>query len=71
VYELAMREVGTSNKEKVLFVSANDSDVAGSKAFGFRSVWVNRGGIKARFDSSLDFSPDYCIANMAELAKLL
>ncbi len=41
VYELASRAFGLQPAE-ILFVSSNAWDVAGAKAFGFRTCWCNR-----------------------------
>ena len=43
VYDLVGAAFGTEPGE-VLFVSSNGWDVAGAAAYGFDTVWVNRGG---------------------------
>jgi 2-haloacid dehalogenase len=43
VYALVGTRFGTAPGE-VLFVSSNGWDAAGATGFGFRTVWVNRGG---------------------------
>jgi 2-haloacid dehalogenase len=42
VYEIGTRAFGLSADE-VLFVSSNAWDIAGAKAFGYRTCWCNRG----------------------------
>lgn len=43
VYDMVGSRFGTAPGE-VLFVSSNGWDAAGAAAYGFRTVWVNRGG---------------------------
>jgi len=43
VYELVTRRLRLP-AERVCFVSSNGWDAAGAAHFGFRSIWVNRGG---------------------------
>jgi 2-haloacid dehalogenase len=43
VYRLATDRLGCKPGD-IAFVSSNGWDVAGGAAFGFRAVWVNRGG---------------------------
>lgn len=43
VYALALEKTGLRLAEAA-FVSSNAFDAAGAKAFGFRAIWVNRGG---------------------------
>jgi 2-haloacid dehalogenase len=42
-YALVEKSLGV-NKADVLFVSSNGFDVAGAKRFGFKVVWIRRGG---------------------------
>ena len=42
VYRMALTKFGAT-REEVTFVSANRWDIAGASAFGFKTVWVNRG----------------------------
>lgn len=57
-YALVLDRFGLGS-ESVLFVSSNRWDVAGAAAFGFASVWVNRGGLP---DEYPDFLPVRVIA---------
>lgn len=43
-YALVLARFGVAAKD-VLFVSSNRWDVAGAAAFGFTTIWVNRGGL--------------------------
>jgi 2-haloacid dehalogenase len=43
VYELGPRALGLPARE-ILFVSSNGWDIAGAKAFGYRTCWCNRAG---------------------------
>jgi 2-haloacid dehalogenase len=43
VYAIAEEALG-GPREGIAFVSSNGWDAAGAKAFGFRVIWVNRGG---------------------------
>src|SRR5262249_44594463 len=42
-YALVEKTLGLKNDE-VMFVSSNGFDVAGAKHFGFKVVWIRRGG---------------------------
>jgi 2-haloacid dehalogenase len=42
-YALVEKELGVQ-KDEVVFVSSNGFDVAGAKRFGFKVVWIRRGG---------------------------
>jgi 2-haloacid dehalogenase len=67
VYELAALAFGLPAGD-ILFVSSNAWDVAGAKAFGFRTCWCNRLG--APMDR-LGVSPDLEVSRLDEiLAKL-
>ena len=46
VYELGPRAFGVS-ADAILFVSSNAWDVAGARAFGYRTCWCNRGNAPA------------------------
>jgi 2-haloacid dehalogenase len=57
VYGLVAKRFGTAAQE-VVFVSSNRWDVAGAKAFGFKTVWVNR---TSKPDEYTDLPPDRII----------
>jgi len=42
-YALVEKALGV-NKDEVIFVSSNGFDVVGAKRFGFKVVWIRRGG---------------------------
>lgn len=63
VYGLATTPEGL-RPEEVSFQSSNRWDIAGAKKFGFRTVWVNRGGLP---DEYLDLPADCTIASLADL----
>lgn len=63
VYRYAATKLGV-DKAQVTFVSANRWDVAGAQAFGFKTVWVNRG--KAP-DEYADMPPAAVIADLKGL----
>jgi 2-haloacid dehalogenase len=67
VYQLAVETLGLP-KERILFVSSNGWDVAGSKAFGFTVAWVNRQGEP---HDELGMRPDYVVGNLLELADVV
>ena len=67
VYELGTRAFGRPAGD-ILFVSSNAWDVAGAKAFGYRTCWCNR--LAAPMDR-LGVSPDLEVRRLDEiLAKL-
>ena len=67
VYELGPRAFALP-AEDILFVSSNGWDVAGAKAFGYRTCWCNRLGAPTEH---LGVTPDLEVARLDEiLAKL-
>ena len=65
VYRLASDRLGVQ-PGSVLFVSSNFWDVAGAKAFGFRTCWVNRDDAPAE---ELNLAPDVVVKSLAELPR--
>ena len=63
VYRYAATKLGV-DKEQITFVSANRWDVAGAQAFGFRTVWLNRGNAP---DEYPDLPPAKVIADLKGL----
>jgi 2-haloacid dehalogenase len=63
VYELGPRAFGVPAGE-ILFVSSNAWDVAGAKAFGYRTCWCNR--LAAPMDR-LGVSPDLEVRTLDEI----
>jgi 2-haloacid dehalogenase len=67
-------------KNEVLFVSSNSFDVTGAKTFGFEVAWIRRSGggapatmfgmLRGRAEE-LGHAPDYTIAALSDLPKLL
>jgi 2-haloacid dehalogenase len=64
VYDLVPKAFGTS-ADGIVFVSSNRWDVAGAAAFGFRPVWINRGGLP---DEYRDLPPVAVIGDLNGLA---
>lgn len=64
VYALAEQHLDVP-RERLLFVSANGWDVAGAKAFGLPSAWLNR---TAAPPERLDVAPDLVVRDLDELA---
>jgi 2-haloacid dehalogenase len=63
VYEVALGKLGATPAE-VSFQSSNRWDIAGAKAFGLRSVWVNRLGAP---DEYPDLRPDRTVRDLRAL----
>ena len=63
VYELVLARYAVA-PDQVSFQSSNRWDIAGAGRFGFRTVWVNRGGAP---DEYPDLAPERCIASLLEL----
>ncbi len=63
VYRYAATKLGV-DKAQITFVSANRWDVAGAQAFGFRTVWLNRGNAP---DEYPDLPPAKVIADLKGL----
>ncbi|GMA56090.1 2-haloacid dehalogenase [Alicyclobacillus sacchari] len=66
-YALAQSAFGIEKRD-ILFVSSNSWDVAGAKAYGFRTCWCNR--TKSPYLSPGQ-RPDYMIATLSELPAIL
>jgi 2-haloacid dehalogenase len=84
-YALVENALGVKNDE-VLFVSSNGFDVIGAKHFGFKVVWIRRGGVGLPTDpvlpaqmyrllranaETLGYVQDYTISALTELPGLL
>jgi 2-haloacid dehalogenase len=67
VYELGRSAFGLS-AEDILFVSSNGWDVAGAKAFGYRTCWCNRLGAPVE---SLGATPDLEVSLLDEILTKL
>ena len=67
VYELATRAFGLPAGD-ILFVSSNAWDVAGAKAFGYRTCWCNRLGAPME---RLGSSPDLEVSRLDEILTKL
>jgi len=65
VYELGPRAFGIPAGE-ILFVSSNAWDVAGAKAFGYRTCWCNRA--KAPMEA-LGVVPDHEVERLDEISE--
>ena len=63
VYQLACDRFGKDPGD-IAFLSSNAWDVAGAAVFGFKTVWVNRGG------GRLEELPGRPVAEIADLAAL-
>ena len=60
VYQLAVDQTGVGPSE-ISFQSSNRWDIAGAKAFGFQTVWINR---TSRADEYRDLAPDAVVADL-------
>jgi len=67
VYELGPRAFGMAAGE-MLFVSSNAWDVAGAKAFGYRTCWCNRA--KAPMEA-LGVTPDLEVERLDQILERL
>jgi 2-haloacid dehalogenase len=64
VYEMVTRQFGV-RRDEVSFQSSNRWDIAGATAFGFHTVWINRGGLP---DEYADLPPSEVLPSLAGLA---
>jgi 2-haloacid dehalogenase len=84
-YSLVEKTLGLKNDE-VMFVSSNGFDVAGAKHFGFKVVWIRRGGAPAPTGpvlpaqmyrmlrgnaEMLGYSQDYTVSALTDLIGLV
>jgi 2-haloacid dehalogenase len=67
VYGLAPQKLRVA-KAAIGFVSSNFWDVAGAKAFGFRTFWVNRSSARA---DELGLIPDATVNSLTDLVELI
>ena len=67
VYEIGARAFGL-HPHDILFVSSNAWDVAGAKAFGYRTCWCNRLGAPRE---NLGVTPDLEVARLDEILTKL
>ena len=67
VYELGPRAFGIPAGE-MLFVSSNAWDIAGARAFGYRTCWCNRTG--APMDE-LGATPDFEVSRLDGIVRAL
>ena len=67
VYQLAETHLGI-RREEIGFVSSNCWDIAGGKAFGFQTCWINRQDAPAEM---LGFQPDRIIHSAMELTSIV
>jgi 2-haloacid dehalogenase len=67
VYRLAPHKLKVA-RTAIGFVSSNFWDVAGAKAFGFWTCWVNRSGTPP---DELGLSPDATVKTLTDLADLI
>jgi len=67
VYQLAPRKLKVA-RTAIGFVSSNFWDVAGARAFGFWTCWVNRSGAPP---DELGLSPDATVKTLTDLADLI
>ncbi|MCH9808345.1 MAG: haloacid dehalogenase type II [Alphaproteobacteria bacterium] len=62
-YQLVLDRFGVAAGE-VSFQSSNRWDIAGAKAFGFKTVWINRGG---KPDEYFDLPADRTVADLTAI----
>ena len=67
VYQLAETHLGI-RREEIGFVSSNCWDIAGGRAFGFQTYWINRQNAPADL---LGFQPDRIIHSAMELTSIV
>ena len=67
LFQIALEQAGCSPQELVHVGDSAENDVAGARAVGVRSVWLNRNGGQ----SGSDVKPDAEIASLRELAEVL
>ena len=60
VYQMVLDDTGFSAAE-ISFQSSNRWDIAGAAAFGFKTVWINRGNMP---DEYADLSPDLTLSDL-------
>lgn len=63
VYDLACQRFG-QEPGAITFISSNRWDIAGSKAFGFRPVWINRSGAR---DEYPHLPPERVVSDLTKL----
>ncbi|MCE2517505.1 MAG: haloacid dehalogenase type II [Alphaproteobacteria bacterium] len=67
VYEMVLKAFDCT-AEQVTFFSSNNWDIAGAGSFGFRTIWVNRGG---KTWDDLPEPPTHIVSSLAEAVRLI
>jgi 2-haloacid dehalogenase len=66
-YQLAVSATGF-NREEIAFAAFGGWDAAGSKSFGFRTIWINRQGLPVE---ELGVEPDTTLSTLTGMAASL
>ena len=67
VYALAPERMGVT-PEETFFISSNGWDIAGSSAYGYRAIWINRAGLAL---DRLPAEPEHILDGLDGLPALL
>jgi 2-haloacid dehalogenase len=67
VYRLAVDRLGVP-AQRICFLSSNGWDVAGAAQFGFRALWINRGGEPRE---RLPAGPEFELPDLSQLPQLV
>lgn len=67
VYELGTQTLKLPAAE-ILFISSNQWDAAGAKAFGYRVCWCNRSGVEME---DWGFAPDFTVSRLDQIGEIL
>jgi len=67
VYQMAETRLGIP-RDEIGFVSSNGWDIAGAKAFGFQTYWLNRNDLPTEV---LGVEPDRIVHSAMELASVV
>jgi 2-haloacid dehalogenase len=69
-YLFGQNELEVFEKEKVFYISGNSWDVAGARAFGFLTGWINRTKQPLFDEGFYEFRPQLEFSSMEEIAEL-
>lgn len=67
IYAIVLARLGVAPDEAIMIGNSPHSDIQGAQRAGLRAVWVNR----ARAPREDDIVPDWEVADLAELARLI
>lgn len=67
IFEIMLKQLGVTASETIMIGNSLERDIAGARAAGIRSVWVDLGVTKEKSD----VQPDFIITELSQLIPLI